>query len=96
MYTRYGTPKVLLPLENAKISCFYGKTRSNIVTKIGNVFCGQISPHEKRNISNTLPMICYRLNSSVIRVFERTYPTDQEPKLTDVVQGRLNSMRIRY
>ena len=59
-----------------------------IVTKIGNVFCVQISPQEKKYfqyIANDM----LQLNSSVIRVFERTYPTDQEPKLTDVVQGKV-------
>lgn len=59
-----------------------------IVTKIGNVFCVQISPQEKKYfqyIANDM----LHLNSSVIRVFERTYPTDQEPKLTDVVQGEV-------
>ena len=59
-----------------------------IVTKIGNVFCVQISPQEKKYfqyIANDR----LQLNSSVIRVFERAYPVDQEPKLTDVVQGEV-------
>lgn len=49
-----------------------------IVTKIGNVFCVQISPQEKKYfqyIANDR----LQLNSSVIRVFERAYPTDQGP-----------------
>ena len=77
----------MLPLENAKISCFMEKPK-RIVTKIGNVFCVQISPQEKKYfqyIANDM----LQLNSSVIRVFERTYPTDQEPKLTNVVQGEV-------
>lgn len=59
-----------------------------IVTKIGNVFCVRISLHEKKYfqyIANDL----LQLNSSVIRVFKRTYPLDQEPKLTAVVQDEI-------
>ena len=49
-----------------------------IVTKIGNVFYVQISPQEKKYfqyIANDR----LRLNSSVIRVFERVYRSIKSP-----------------
>ena len=66
-----------------------------IVSKIGNVFCVQISPQEKKYfqyIANDR----LRLNSSVIRVFERVYRSIKSPNWPMWCRVRLNSMHIRY
>lgn len=63
--------------------------QKRIVTKIGNIFSVRLDDECKRYfqyIANDLT----QLNSSVIRVFETRYPLDANPKLTDVVNDRVD------
>ena len=59
-----------------------------IVTKIGNIFCVKINDEKKcyfQYIANDMSL----LNSSVIRVFKRHYPTDYMPNFDEIVQDEV-------
>jgi hypothetical protein len=60
-----------------------------IVTKIGDIFCAKLDDSSKKYfqyIANDMTM----LNSSVIRVFKKTYNINDNPKLEDIVNDPID------
>lgn len=61
---------------------------ARIVTKIGDVFCIKLDESQKKYfqyVANDLT----QLNSNVIRGFKKSYPTDSNPKLDEVVNDEI-------
>ena len=65
-----------------------GERRKRIVTKIGDVFCAEIDDQYKRYFQYVVDDM-EQLNSSVIRVFKRHYPMDDEPMIDDIVKDEV-------
>ena len=59
-----------------------------IVTKIGDIFLVKLENSQRyfQYITNDMT----QLNSSVIRAFEKHYPLDSLPNLTEVVKGKVD------
>ena len=60
-----------------------------IITKIGDVFCVEIDNEHKsyfQYVANDMTM----LNSSVIRVFSRVYPSDYNPVMESIINDNVS------
>ena len=60
-----------------------------IMTRIGDVFCAGLEGKGKRYFQYIAKDL-YQLNSSVIRVFQTTYPTDASPTIPEIVRDRVS------
>lgn len=58
-------------------------------TKIGDIFCTQISDQSKRYLQYIISDI-EQLNSDVVRVFKKEYPIDSFPSLEEIVRDQID------
>ena len=60
-----------------------------VVTKIGNIFCVEVDSKNKRFFQYITTDMSV-LNSSVIRVFKKTYPIDWKPDMDVIVDDEVD------
>ncbi len=63
-------------------------TAKRVITKIGDIFAVKIdNKHQK--YFQLIAFDLTQLNSDVIRAFNKKYPTDEKPNLSEVVKGEV-------
>ena len=60
-----------------------------VVTRIGNIFCVEVDSKHKR-FFQYITTDMSQLNSSVIRVFKKTYPIDWKPDMDVIVDDEVD------